>query len=298
MVMEFKLASDDARTWPVELDVVQDVTGNAPPWYVVDHADQTARYYGVCPWCDNPVQMVGLVRGNGVPHGRHCSKSVAGFVSLDIEALQSCPYKLRGRPRLYERRGLSPVADKIRGIAIDHFDRVIHVLRADTGIAISPTMAERWLRAWLAAEGYLYRAAHLRNIPWMVALFAPASNLFGQPLLDPVLIEALERRFGIGVVGDGRLIARPGHIVNVGFSFDGHCVTALEGGQVRESIRIRVRDMSATDIIPDAPVPYRRSIDVEPHKFERLMAAGDDHPARNAKLREIARKVAEEFGYA
>lgn len=299
MVMEFKLAAGDIRTWPVDLDVFQDVTGNAPPWYVLDASDQTGRYYGVCPWCDNPVQLINLVQGDGVPHGRHCNKRITGFDTFDAEALRACPYKLKSkRPRISDRRETSPFSEKIRGAGIDQFDRIVHVLRSDIGIFISSAIAERWLRMWLAVDAPRYRAANLRNIPWMLALFAPASNLFGQHIIDPFLLSALERHLGAGGIQGGRLTAVPGRFYNLAFSFDAHRVEAVEGGSVRESIRLRVLDMTKGTAIADAPVVYRRTINIDPGRFERLLAAGDDHPGRNAHLRAVARQVSLEFGHA
>ena len=74
--------------------------------YVVDSGG-VKSFYAVCPECDNPIQLIGLLRRQQDslprrPYGRHIGHDVPGVAVYDEDAYLSCPFSI---PDIGERTG-------------------------------------------------------------------------------------------------------------------------------------------------------------------------------------------------
>ena len=68
--------------------------------YIVDSGG-VKSFYAVCPECDNPIQLIGLLRRqqDSLPHrpyGRHIGHDVPGVAVYDEDAYLSCPFSEPG----------------------------------------------------------------------------------------------------------------------------------------------------------------------------------------------------------
>jgi len=293
MVLTFKLRPADFEEHPVDLDVFEQITRSTRPWYVMGAGVSAPRRYGVCPWCDNPVQLVGMVKsgnpGQKAPHGRHLNHRQAGFEVFDPHKLRGCPYQRKGRPFSPEERDPPSVTGlKIRRIAVEHFDRLIFVLKRDTGIFFSPRLAAAMLEAWLAGEHWRYSGASLRNIAWMIAYMAPNIALKGQYLREgSPIFKALSGY----LTGERQVTVRSG----LGVHFQKHKIAAQDGAEARESLEMVVSDFSSTNYAPEAPVVFQQTLVLDHPRFLALLSVRQDHPARDEGLLDIASQLGRRF---
>lgn len=66
----FKLTTGKQQVWKINRDNFELATKKQQPWYQSINGHD--GFFAVCPACDNPVQLVGmLARGKTKPYGKH-----------------------------------------------------------------------------------------------------------------------------------------------------------------------------------------------------------------------------------
>lgn len=294
MVLTFKLRAKDTEEHPVNLDTFVELTQSRAPWFQLDMKSGRVRRFGVCPHCDNPVQLKALIpRDGGVPskrpHGAHVNQRVEGFEVFDGHKIGNCPAVRKGRPYdADERQPVTVTSLKIRSQMIENFDRVMFVIKQDLGVNFSNRIAGVMLRSWLAGECWRYTGASLKNLPWMLALFAPSLPLKGQ---------YLRKQSPLREVMDGQTDEDGRVLVSCGFalSCSRHAAKTDADHKLHETLVLRVSDFSHTNHPPDAPLIYRHEITFDHDRFSRLLAVRPDHPKRNEDLLALARDLAAHF---
>lgn len=180
----YKLQAGKIEEKDIERTAFERDTRKLEPWYQVSGNKQ--REYAVCPACDNPIQIVGLYEElphTDRPYGRHSENEVSGFGYFDKKNFDWCPYIRKNKSKgSGEKRGDNRISHQILGIVLTQFDRVIYIIRKETGIWISPKIAVTMLENWIEAEGYRFHDATLRNIPWMFAYRSKGLSIFGQKI--------------------------------------------------------------------------------------------------------------------
>ncbi len=245
MVKIFKLSKRTSKTFPAERTIFERVTREAIPFYQ-ENSDGQKRQYAVCPGCNNPIQIIGLynrLKHTDNPFGRHSPRPVDGF-TFDPAAYEFCPYLVKSTPTdKASRRELSPFSCDILKLVIDEYDRVVRVLREDMGFNFSAKFAQNMLRSYLKEQGYLYPAASLRNIPWIVGYLSFSKSLVGQYLKSDspqyaALNKAITGNIPQATVTDKGWLTRK---ANTGFNlqcfFTNHRMDEAKGGDLRESIQ-------------------------------------------------------------
>ncbi len=89
----FKLKQGNEKSYEITKENFEQMTGRRKP-YVETGADGITRYFGICPACDNPIQLIGLykkLKHTDNPYGKHYNKDAA--IAIHNEwAYQFCPY--------------------------------------------------------------------------------------------------------------------------------------------------------------------------------------------------------------
>ena len=284
---------------PINPETVEDVIRWKPPWYVEnrDYRKGDHRYYGVCPYCSNPIQLVALYKASeklNRPHGRHVPKPVEGVGVYDEVAKLDCPYFRNNRPlRKSRRRAVSPLANAIQDIAVEHFVQCIEILSSDFGFRPSYSRSANMLDVWFSAQGYLYTGAHLRNVPWMIAYFAQSENLYGQVIpANTDLARALVEKVPAAMFNESGQLQTRGDFISLDFNCTHHRRTINKDGSMSETIELFVQDYTHTQIPRDAPVVFKKKIVMDQDLFQRLIATPPARTRRNQNLMDIAREVA------
>lgn len=140
--------------------------------------DGKTREFGICPACDNPIQLIGLYKkleNTDRPYGKHYGHDIA-LAKHNEKTYQFCPYASR-KWAVSKESLKEEVTDFEKGIYYavrDNFDYAIYLAETVTGLKISPAYARQMLEYYLGVPGFIYYHATYYNIPWMLLYFMPA----------------------------------------------------------------------------------------------------------------------------
>jgi hypothetical protein len=267
MVVKFKLAVGAETVFNISKDVVESVTGKRAPWFQNEERRDDDCLYAVCPFCENPIQLKALYRRTAdspKPYGSHTGQAENGFPHFDEVDLQFCPHRLKRRThKKTSRRPMGAAPLRLIQISVAEFDRIILLLRKDFEMEFSNAYAGRMLEQWFDSRGYLYTGAHLRNLPWMIAYFAPVESIFGQRLGEESrLRHAIQQSIPA---------ARFSEIGKLSFK-DVFCRLELQCLHHRikndvEEMTIRVQDFTKTNRAPDAPTIFTKVLNFRPREI-------------------------------
>lgn len=146
--------------------------------YVVDSGG-VKSFYAVCPECDNPIQLIGLLRRqqDSLPHrpyGRHIGHDVPGVAVYDEDAYLSCPFSDPGYWRTDRKRKPSnPTGQALYRIMRDRFDRVEYAWRESSGLLLGIKSLRRALTVWRNDKGWLNYGSTYHNLPQMLFFGLP-----------------------------------------------------------------------------------------------------------------------------
>jgi hypothetical protein len=298
MVSVFKLSPKSHKIYPISRDTVERVIGRKAPWFSEGKTRDDHRVFAICPYCNNAIQMIGLYRGKGAqrPYGRHLAHQHFAFAPHNPAELAFCPYADPSNRRgSTDRRGSTASAAALALLRLE-FDRIVFTLNRDTGVDISLKQAAALLNAFLQNEGWSYRDAHLRNMPWMVIYQGRNLDLFGLRVRDGAMRTSISTRNPAAVfTSDDRLQSQKddaGRSVFIRFElqFLYHRQVIGTDHQLRESLTLRVLDYSGEAMGDDASC-FERTFQLDFDRFERLIATPTDRARRNAALLEIARRL-------
>lgn len=165
----------------------EELTGGAEPFVVREKSGAT-KAFGICPACDNPIQILGLYKpigdGSTAPYGRHYNRD-AKIAKHNENTYLYCPYASRiyeGNTEHELKSIMTEVEAKIYYLIRANFDSVVYLMRQISGLYISSDMAKEMLNHYVESQGYMYYGATYYNIPWMILHTAtlPAIPLFGK----------------------------------------------------------------------------------------------------------------------
>ncbi|KHT25960.1 hypothetical protein [Pectobacterium brasiliense] len=191
----FKISVDTQQVQKITQENFDLATKKQAPWYQPINGHQ--GWFAVCPACDNPIQIIGMLERDS-PYGKHFfPTSGAVFVPLkgrvDKEEYEWCPYASKNKHLTKDelRAAGSELAVLIKQTLIDQFDRVIYLLEKGIGMKISFTLAKQMLEDYRQAEGWRYRGATRQNLPWVFAYMMQAKRLRGRIFSDAEFTEKL-----------------------------------------------------------------------------------------------------------
>ncbi|WP_414041273.1 hypothetical protein ACJU26_04120 [Acidithiobacillus sp. M4-SHS-6] len=288
----YKLRPEDAGSRRIEREDFEAQTLRDKPWYQKNGQGEDVQY-AVCPACDNPIQIIGLYRlleRIHQPFGRHTGAAIRGLAELDPEERDNCPYfKPRPREKRARRKGLNPVSRKILGTLIEQFDRVVYLLRKQTGINFSQKLLRKMLETYRAERGYLYTGATLLNIPWVFAYMSDSQPIVGQYLrkdADADLMRAIRDMVpGVHISDGGQIGRKTKNFLSLAVCFIHHRESKdREDGRLVESMKMVV-SMDADHWVHQKVIPF------DHQEFQRLTHIPDEKARRQMDLVEMAKEV-------
>ncbi|MCG5077106.1 hypothetical protein [Paraburkholderia tagetis] len=295
MTAHFKVSAGRTAIYPVTREQVEDRLGRRAPWFRPGPLRGDDKHFAVCPYCDNAIQLKGVYhRHERSPraYGSHVGTPVEGF-AYDLTDLEHCPFRLSRKSHgKSDRRAMGPVARQLIDLAVSEFDRIVLILRDDFGFRFSDAFAERMLDQWFDSRGFCYTGAHLRNLPWMIAYFGPTQKLFGQPIgqndeLANHIRECVPRA---KILETGRL--DKGVWIELYVQCLHHRMEVkIDTGELRESMKLRVQDLTSSNDATVAPTIYQNEIIFDAERFERLIHTPKERARRDEGLLERAQKI-------
>ncbi len=288
----YKLRPFDNGYQVIEKGAFETATLKKRPWYQKNERGEDVQY-AVCPACNNPVQIIGLYRlpaNVQRPFGRHAGHGVPDLAPLNVDERDNCLY-FRPRPRKKSdrRAQMSEVSHQILQTLIEQFDRVMYIIRQQTGIVYSQNTARKMLETYRGERGYLYTGATLLNIPWIFAYMSDSQALFGQYLKNPAIIDAIRKEVPDAMVSaEGQLKSREKAFFSIDACFIHHRVSKdSEDGLLVENMKL----VASSGQGDQAQVLHTQEIVFEHDWFQSLIQNVVDPTKRDMALVETARQV-------
>ena len=280
------------QSYEVERDVVERVTGSSAPYFVFGRTHGLPSVFGLCPHCENPIQLKGLHKEDGIvkPYGSHLNDHQEGLPNIDWSALRRCPCKRENRQGSGIKLPPSPADNRILNIVREEFDRIVSILNRMTGVYHYTDDAEAVLRVWFDEELFRFSRVSFTNVPWMMLYGRPSFALFGKVITSKELRAAIVKSCsGAEFTNKNRLIKKNG-----GKFFDLQ-LQSLEhkyhehDREVFESIGIRVTDTAQLKKDGSARTVWETRIEFGLQDFDNLMRR--ERGQQSAALLAIARKI-------
>lgn len=302
MVVRFKVLAGLRTVHKITRANVESFLGRDAPWFQPGQDRGDDRYFAVCPYCNTPIQIKALYKrttDSPQPYGSHTGKPITGFSFSELD-LKFCPYRRKKQSFSKDvRKEMSEVSKQLIHLAITEFDRIVLILRDDFGFRFSDKFALKMLDQWFDSQAYRYEGAHLRNLPWMIAYFGPAQNLFGQPVKENEDLCTLitKKVRGASISETGRL-EKGQEWYQLKLQCLWHkLVMTGESSEIDEQLLLRIKDYTKTNIPDQAPTVYEKVIVFNPERFEALMHVPADRAKRNDLLLAEAAKLGKKWGY-
>lgn len=283
---------------PISRENFEQDTLRRHPWYQTNARGKEVQF-AVCPACDNPIQIIGfyhLPANIQRPYGKHLAKGVSQLAGDNPEARENCPFfKPRPHRKTDRKQTLDGLPVKILELLISQFDRVIYLLRKQTGIAISRNLAEKMLRTYRNEQGYLYTGATLINVPWIFAYMADSQSLYHQLIADNTqLIAAVSRHVPAAEISDeGRVVSKTFPDGSKRFFMLDVCF--IHHRQHRESEETGLVEtmtmVISTENVGETVEIFKQRIAFDHHYFQNLVNLPDERAKRRPELNALAKAV-------
>lgn len=298
MVLRFILRPNEIPSLPITTETVEAVIARNEPWYRPGTSPKDARFYAVCPFCDNVIQLKALYHSTGRqrPYGSHLNEPMPQIAPFRAVALRDCVARAQPALDRDHRRDISEIDRHILFLLRTQFDRIVLILREEIGVNFSKTAAERLLADFLGERGWLYPGTHARNLPWMLAYLARPIRLFGQYFNATSdegrqLMSAIERRVPQAIFTPEGQLRDNGARLSLIFQLLHHKRKTENDGEIDETISVRVLDMSTTNMPAQAPVCFQGTLTFDHQRLERLMLVPEHKAKRNHDLLAIAERL-------
>lgn len=226
--------------------------------YVVDSGG-VKSFYAVCPECDNPIQLIGLLRRqqDSLPH----------------------------RPSDRKRKPSNPTGQALYRIMRDRFDRVEYAWRESSGLLLGIKSLRRALTVWRNDKGWLNYGSTYHNLPQMLFFGLPQETLYGQCVSkDSPLASRLAAVDGIFLepsgFSDSYLRIKTSRFVDVGFVL-GARKARVVNDRLTETfllgVNVEGKPLGSDLVVHTDPVWFSRILNMPDwHENHRLSAMAAD----------------------
>lgn len=289
----FKLKQGNASVYEINKENFERLTERKEP-YLVWGDDNQKRCFGVCPACDNPVQLIGIykkLKNTDKPYGKHYNRD-ADIAEHNEQAYYFCPYAAHkySSDRKIKKDELTDFEKNIYYEVRENFDYAIYLAGQVSGLKINEKFATWILDEYLSSEGYMYYGATYYNIPWMLLYFCVAKPVYGLLVRrESPLYEMLKEQKNVILKqyydNDYYKVDKVGSWLDIEYSTILHN-RKVEEDEVAEEIRIVLssRDSQGLPTCEAEKVLY-----INEYRFPNLVNSEKARQYRNERLREIAR---------
>lgn len=286
----FKTHVGEGRVLMINEENFHLATGGTKP-YVIDRNGMRS-FYAVCPACDNPIQLIGLLRRQQDspphrPYGRHVARSVPGLAEYNEDAYLSCPFSDPGYWRKDSRRVPSdPTGRALYRIMRDKFDRVEYAWRKSSGLLLGTKSLRHALTVWRNDEGWLNYGSTYHNLPQMLFFELPQESLYGQCVSkDSPFVSRLAGTDGILLepsgFSDSYLRVKTTRFVDIGFVLGARKARVVDE-HLTETFLLSVN-------VERKPLGVGLAIHTDPEWFSDILDMPNWH--ENRRLLELASDV-------
>lgn len=225
--------------------------------FVQISAGQKANYYALCPFCKNPIQLIGIAdrKPGRTPYGRHTGKSIDGFPDWNYSKYIRCGFAdpgVRQDPTdEYENVEIDEEAVKLYSLTRDYFDVIAMMLSTKLGIRASERFWEKCINVFANSKGYCYPWLTASNLPYIFAYLGLSHQNPYRVLIkkDSGLYKAMDsyRHIILSEPDDNGYCEwnNNGKFLSLEFRLYGHKRKSIEGEYLQESIHFCLDDITS-----------------------------------------------------
>lgn len=285
----FKLKITDYVSFKISKEEFEDKTNKDYPY--VQKRNGEDRYYAVCLGCNNPIELVGLYKKTGdkdVIYGRHVPYNVTKIADYNQEDYDTCPYASKNTAHkqntTWSKNSL--IGKNNKRMLKEQFDRIIYILRQQTGANFSRKIAQRMLDIFVGNKGWLNRDVTSDNLPWKFAEALHALPLNGQYIktssdLCKSLLKQDTNFFGDQDLKQDSIQVLFDNNKKYKFVFENFKHHLLNGQHIEEKIDFVV----FKEAKPESKELYRETLDVDPDYLSNLIKKGNEEYRNHALLK-------------
>lgn len=219
------------------------------------------RPIAICPSCENPIRLFGLVKpiqkptatGKIVdvhPYGKHWEHDTE-IAQYDETMYKYCP--LSGKFRMSNKEDKFDEPNELNKEVYyslrENFDSAIYILSKSIGMWLKDDDAEKILKGYLDFKGYLHRNATYYNIPWMLFYLSFENiSIWNKRIIpDSILYKFLSKQENIdlvpnkdksGKIKDYIVKNKNGHFVGNSITFGKRKVRVDKDDNIKETYEI------------------------------------------------------------
>lgn len=285
----YKTMNSD-RIYKISIENYQKDPGFDEPYFVNNAC------YALCPACDNPIQLCALYNRNEnspKPYGRHTGKDITDFAPFDNQKYNFCPYAshARGYNNYDEliKDGIDNSTIEALEALRDNYDKVIYLLKKESGIRISNNLAKEMLISFLGNgnenAGYLFYYFNKTNFPYVFANMCRDFSLKGRYINTETPLYNILKERNVKFSKDGQyLVSFAENPQSYVFSFIHYKIETIEG-DTYETVKFCIFD-SHRNII------FEKRIIIDLAYINNLIKM--ENFKRNEELLDIAKELINE----
>lgn len=284
----YKLNTGSCPVKKINVQNFEADTNKQSPYYINEKTQ-----YAVCPRCDNPIQIIGLytnLKNTDKPYGKHGKKDILNVAVYNQEAYDCCPLANPQRPAPAARKlSAEGVPNTLLILMQEEFDRIVYILRKETGISFSKNLLSSMLTTFRDSNGYLYRWGSISNLPWIFAHMSFSKSLYAQKIKqDSELWKAIKKEaINADFDEDNRLIKKidAGWMPEISFCFLHHIFSRT--GE-NEQIIFRVTQDAKDKRPENALIIFQKTLDIDQEYFINLINLPEGRSRRETRLLDLA----------
>lgn len=271
----FKVKVGDYNSFEINKKNFEEQTNKLEPYYN-EEENKNPRCYGVCPVCENPIQIIGLYKiekdvKNKKPYGRHNKGDIERIAKYDERSYFNCPY---ANPKYHnpkaKRKKDNKTSHYLYNLMKNNYDKAIFYMEKMTGIKFSKAFAKHILSVFVASEAYRYYGATYNNLPFMLFEGTSAKNLTGRYIYkNSNLYRALKQNDRV-ILTDGnnknlaKVTVKDKAYKGIDFRLMFHEFNIKQDGTLEETFLFSV-------LFDDFTVAYKEKITVDQKYFHNLL---------------------------
>ncbi|MBQ1197050.1 MAG: hypothetical protein IIX47_00405 [Spirochaetaceae bacterium] len=160
------------------------------------HLLQNNNYYGICPYCDSPVQLIGLSKKvNITAHARHTKNSIKN-VANKTEQSNYCPLNTHKRDANPEDRfSIENIHSlEVKKRFIENYDVIAKIINYYSDIFYSYNKKIELFKRAYRGKIWLFPEISQSNIPWILLYTEEPQEITSRPIKkDSTLFHDLKK---------------------------------------------------------------------------------------------------------
>ncbi len=182
----FKVLNNNL-SYPLTVNHFEQLTKKGYPYYNHKVKKDKIKHLGICPMCNNPIQIINLYNKNTITKGRqvktyakHYSKAVPDLVNYSEINYKNCPLRSSVSFDSRNRHTDKSRSNEIIALMNEYPEIIKYFLQKISGINFSKRKILNILEQFKMEEGYYFNYVTKYNLPYSILYMSDNQKLYGQ----------------------------------------------------------------------------------------------------------------------